>query len=314
MRILRALRHRLRGAPAHAHARPVPSVSLPSVRERWLLVYNCQVLGLANCLNLLSDEIEVEYHDPHSFLRESGDIAKRLDSFDRVLASPRQMEQSPIDLDRHGKALVVPTISFSAYHPDICYLQHEGKELKGPLGDYHSLIAFAAFRSGLDVDATLALYRADTYARLGYFVRWDPARNAMLGSFRKHGFDLAPSFLEWSRAGAFMYSINHPRIACVRDVARAVLARAGIKALYADALPQDNLANGPIFPVYPEIAHRLGVEGSRLFKVGGAYRFLHLRGFVEESFRLYRDAGDINIRTEHAELLDAAMTLIGRPA
>ena len=312
--MLRALRNRLSRTRAHT----APRVSLPSVRERWLLVYNCQVLGLANCLNLLSDEIEVEYHDPHSLRREADDIGKRLSGFDRVLASPRLLEQSPIDLDRHGKAWAVPTISFNAYHPDLCYLQHGGKELKGPLGDYHSLIAYAAFRSGLDVEATLALHRAETYAKLGYFGRWDPARNALLADFRKHGFDLDAPFLEWCRTGAFMYSINHPRIACVRDVARSVLARAGIKAQYNDALPQDNLANGPIFPIYPEIANRLGVEGSRMFKMAGAYRFLHLRGFVEESFKLYREReggnGGITIRPEQAALLDAAMTLIGRRA
>ena len=116
------------------------------------------------------------------------------------------------------------------------------------------------------------------------------------------------------RSEARMYSINHPRIACVRDVARCVLARAGIQAVYDDALPQDNLANGPIFPVYPEIGARLGVQGSLLFKLGGAYRFLRLADYVEASFRLYRDHDGITIRNEHAALQDAAMTLIGRHA
>jgi len=310
MDILRALRNRL-AVPREA---PLPSVPLRGVRQRWLLLYNCQVLGLANSLNLLSDEIEVEARDPHAFRREADAIGARLSSFDRVLAAPQLARDAPIDLDRHGTLWQLPTLSFSAYHPDICYLQHDGKALKGPLGDYHSLIAWAAFRSGLDVAATLALYREDVYAQLGYFDRWDAARDAMLGTFAQHGFDLAPHFVQWTRGEAFMYSINHPRIACVRDVARCVLARAGIEAVYDDALPQDNLANGPIFPVYPEIGARLGVQGSLLFKLGGAYRFLRLADYVEASFRLYRDHEGITIRNEHAALQDAAMTLIGRHA
>ena len=281
MDMLRALRRRLT-----APARPTPKGD----RQRWLLVYNCQVLGLANCLNLLSDRIEVEHFDPHRFRREADAISARLADYDRVIASPQVVRDATVDLDRCGALWELPTLSCSAYHPDICYLQRGGAMLKGPLGDYHSLIAYAAFRCGLDVPATLALYRAETYAALGYFARWDAARDTLLGSFRRHGFPLDAHFAGWTRSTEpFMYSLNHPRIACVRDVARCVLARAGLEAAYVDALPQDNLANGPIFPVYPEIAAQFGVQGSMLFKLGGSYRFLRLADFLEQSFRLYRE-------------------------
>ena len=111
-----------------------------------------------------------------------------------------------------------------------------------------------------------------------------------------------------------MYAHNHPRITVVRDIARAVLARAGIEAEYGDALPADNLANGPVYPVYPEIAERLGVEGSLLFKTGGRYRFLRLPDFIEASFTAYREAGALSIRAGYEPLLEAALAAVGRHA
>lgn len=280
------------------------------MRQPWLLLYNCQVMGLGNSLNLLSDEIDVEFHDPGSFRKQAKAILHRLQSYDRVLVAPQLEHQLGEEWVGHAKVWRVPTISFNAYHPDICYLLDSGSSLKGPLGDYHSLIAYAAFACGLTEARALALYRESIYGSLGYFERWDHARKALLDTFTDHGFDIAAKFVDWSRNGPFMYSFNHPRVHCVRDIAVAILARAGLAPVYWDALPQDNLANGPIFPVYPEIAARLGVGGSYLFKMGGKYQFIGLEEFVSESYRIYRDHPRIGIRPEFARILDEAMGVI----
>ena len=279
-------------------------------RQPWLLLYNCQVMGLGNSLNLLSDEIDVEYYDPGSFRKQRKTILNRLQSYDRILVAPQLERELGEEWADHEQVWRVPTISFNAYHPDICYLLDSGNSLKGPLGDYHSLIAYAAFACGLSEVRALALYRESIYESLGYFQRWDHARKALLDNFTDHGFDIGAKFVEWSRNGPFMYSFNHPRVHCVRDIAVAILARAGLAPVYRDALPHDNLANGPIFPVYPEIAARLGVDGSYLFKVGGKYQFIRLEEFVSESYRIYRDHPRIGIRPEFARMLDKAMDVI----
>jgi hypothetical protein len=267
-------------------------------------------MGLGNSLNLLSDEIDVEYYDPGSFRKQGKTILNRLQSYDRILVAPQLERELGEEWASHEKVWRVPTISFNAYHPDICYLLDSGSSLKGPLGDYHSLIAYAAFACGRSEARALALFRESIYENLGYFQRWDPARKALLDNFTDHGLDIAATFVEWSRNGPFMYSFNHPRVHCVRDIAVAILARAGLAPVYRDALPHDNLANGPIFPVYPEIAARLGVDGSYLFKVGGKYQFIRLEEFVSESYRIYRDHPRIGIRPEFARMLDKAMDVI----
>lgn len=284
-------------------------------RERWLLVSDCQVLGLGNCLNMASDRVEVELFDPHAFRREAEAIDARLSSYDRVLAAPQIARNAPIDLDRLGTMWTLPQLTFNAFHPDICTLQKDGVWWQGPLSYTHSVIAFAAYRSGLDPTKTASLYCAEVYEELGYFRRWDVARDQMLATFRDAGYDLAPAFVQWTRGPqAFMYTHNHPRIAVVRDLAHAVLARAGITPEYAEALPVDNLANSAIYPVYPEIAAHLGVTGGLLFKRAGRYEFLRLQQFIEESFAAYREAGELTIRQGHEPLLEAAMTAVGRRA
>lgn len=282
----------------------------PGPRQQWLLAYNCQVMGLGNCLNLMSDEIDVEYYDPAGFRKQAHILDKRLGDFDRILVAPQLEANLNVDFGRHPDLWRIPTISFSAYHPDICYLLESRNSLKGPLGDYHSLITYAAHRIGLDERTTAGLYRADVYEALGYFDRWDRARNTLLGAFAEHGLDIAPHFVHWSRSGPFMYSINHPRLHCVRDVARTILARAGLQASYSDALPHDNLANGPIYPIYPEIGSRLGVEGNYLFKPGGKYQFIRLKAFITASFQVYRENRDAVVRPEFALLLEQAISTV----
>lgn len=280
------------------------------VRQPWLLLYNCQVMGLGNSLNLLCEDVDVEYFDPGSFRKQGKAILHRLPGFDRILVAPQLEHELGEEWIGSAKVWRIPTISFSAYHPDICYLLDSGSALKGPLGDYHSLIAYAAFSCGLSEARARDLYQEPIYERLGYFDRWDRERSTLLGNFAGHGFDIAAKFVDWSRNGPFMYSFNHPRVRCVRDVAEAILARAGLEPAYRDALPHDNLANGPIFPVYPEIAARLGVEGSLLFKLGGKYQFIRLDEFLAESFRIYRANPRIGIRPEFARILQRAIDTI----
>lgn len=134
------------------------TASQAASRESWLLIFNCQVLGLANSLNLLTDEVRVEHYDPAGFRNNSDDVLRRWDTYDRVLVAPQLLSLLPEEFAGSEKIWKIPTISFNAYHPDICHLRSEGKSFKGPLGDYHSCLGYAAFRLGLSVDEACRLY------------------------------------------------------------------------------------------------------------------------------------------------------------
>lgn len=272
---------------------------------RWLLLYNCQAQGLANCLNLMCDEVEVEQFDPPAYARERARVLDRLDGYERILAAPHFFSGNDNDdlVAVRDRVVLVPTLFFSGYHPDTCYVDAGGRPLRGPMGEYHSLIVYAAFLAGLPEAAALAQFREPTFQRLGYTAQWARAWRRLEVSFSRHGFDISPLRPAWSRRGPFMYTVNHPRIACLRDVARLVLAREGRNARYLDALPPDNLANGPVFPVYPGLASRLGCEGSVLFKRPGEFRHVTLEAFIGDSYAAYRASGEHRIRGDYADAL-----------
>lgn len=291
---------------------PISTADRPC--ESWLLLFNCQVLGLGNSLNLLSDEIRVEHYDPAAFRKNADDVLQRWDAFERVLVAPKLEPLLPPELRSAEKVWSVPTIRFDAYHPDICYLANQGEPFKGPMGDYHSTIAYAAFRHGLPLDAALRLYNERIYSQLGYFDRWDVARRRLLEQFDAAGLDLRPHFAGWSRTGAFMYSFNHAHVRCLHDVAKAVLHRAGKTIAFEHLTPHDNLLNGPVFPIYPEIASRLGVQGNYLFKLGGQYRFIRLEEFVSQSYERYAQFPEAAPMPEFAGPVELALDVVGSQA
>ena len=202
--------------------------------QRWLLVFNCQSLGLGNCLNLLSNEVRVEHYDRASFIKNANDVERRKGSFDRVVIAKQLADGLPDWLTGHKRGRQVPTVFFDAYHPDACYVMENGKPLKGPLGDYHSLLAFSCFALGRTPSQALSCFTDSTYLRLGYHERWDAAKARLLGDFREAGLDLATAFPGWSRSGPFMYSVNHVHIRCLHEIAQLMLRSDGIEPAYLD--------------------------------------------------------------------------------
>ena len=94
-----------------------------------------------------------------------------------------------------------------------------------------------------------------------------------------------------------MYSINHPRMVVTWGLARLVAKRlAGQPPVLPDYLPHDYLASGAVFPVYPEVAESLGIQGgSYRFKPQSSYRTLGLREFIAGSYEVYKQAGRGNV-------------------
>jgi len=267
--------------------------------EKWLLISHCQTFGLTNSLNLLAPGIEVEPMGIWGYRDNIASINQKLDSYDRVLALPEVLETAGADFSNARKVDQIPGVLFRAYHPDLCYASAGNKALTGPADAYHSMIAIAAFNRGLKVEDTLRLFNAKSYETCGYMDLWQPECEALLASFRAVGIELSSNLRRWAATSAFMYSINHIRIACLYDIALAYLKRESVEILDSDVLPPDNLVQGACFPVYPEIGERLGVEGGYAFKKLDGYRRFALEEFVRGSFDLYASLGVGNVAPDH---------------
>jgi hypothetical protein len=256
--------------------------------KRWLLLFNCQAIGLGNCLNLLAQQTRVDVYDPVTFEEERPALLARLGDYVELVVRTNAPELRAFPKHVRRAIRQVPSLLFHGYHPDFCYLAESGPLSGGPLGHYHSAIAYAAFHCGLDEGQARELFRGEVYEQLGYYDAWGVERDRIVAHFDMWGFDIRQSFVDWTRDGPFMYTTNHPRIAVLRDIARMLLEHTGEPATKTALLPHDNLANGPCLPVYPEIGARIGLQGDYVFKSGGTYRTFGLEEFIAGCFAVYR--------------------------
>lgn len=184
--------------------------------------------------------------------------------------------------------LRVPSINFTAFHPDLCYARNvlDGTFTKC---HYNSAIAVWAYNHGMEVADTVRLFNRETYARLGYFQLWDFNLQALRAEFNACGLDFTRFFLAVKRNGLFMHSINHPMAHAIDQLAKSLAVKMGAPdSLFDwDLKLSDSLIFDAVWPLYPEIADYYSLPGGSYdWKLGGTW----LRGldaYLEHAFREY---------------------------
>ena len=275
-------------------------------RLRVAIVGGCQVVGLAATARRLLPEAEVvAWHVGVNPKDSDGDLLALLAGFDTVISQLSDRDEHiPLRITRlreQGLPLVyLPVMVFPGFHPDITYITGPGGLVHGPMVDYHSVIAAAAFTLGLPESRTAELFNAFIFAELGYFDVFAAAKTALFANFIQEGFDLGPLFDLWmGQVGQFMYTVNHPHILVLATLCRLALARGGYLDPMA-CLPNDiddNLAEHFRWPAYPALARRIGVPGSNTFLralhglAPGQTRELPLTEYISVCFRLYESIG-----------------------
>jgi ABC-type polysaccharide/polyol phosphate transport system ATPase subunit len=281
----------------------IPARRREAGRKTILVLGNCQARPLTACLQSLCPDIafsgvELPSSFTHAFLKRDRHLHARLDQYERILAQPdgaRMIADNFPDLAE--RVTRFPVLAFSAYHPDLVYARasQDGSTgyLFGPLGHYNSAIALWAYLRALSVEQTVALFNERTYEALGYFNFWQSSCQSLLHEGQAIDMPLEDSLNRWSEGGAFMHSINHPKVAVFADVAHKLLTKLQLPCT-PEAAPYipDEFVKGPVWPIYPEFAERLGITGgSYLFKMEeGAYApekplvMLDLPEFVRRSF------------------------------
>lgn len=257
------------------------------MRERWLVVWNCQAFGFANCIQTLARDVECEALDFWSFAKALEAASHDWRTWDRIILLSDACELPRFDAAQMPEFEILPPLYFRGYHPDCCYVRVGDAFISdGVVGPYHSRIALAAYKEGLDATQAAGWYNADTYAHAGYFARWTAERQAILNGYRECGLDVSRLFRVAGRGRSFMLTIDHPRIEALFELARALLVARG-QAVFDDViLPPDNLA-ATSWPVYPEIGEQLGVAGSYLFKPANEHKPLELVDYLERSLAFF---------------------------
>ena len=257
--------------------------------ERWLLMSNCQTYGLASALQMVNPDVSVT---PIDLWTAVGDPERTRHSaleggYTRVLVSP-EIEEAGVDLSGSPNLTRIPRVVFTAFHPDCVYALSEGQQVKGPLDAYHSMTIIAAHRRGLSVNDAQRLFNGAFFEQAGFMDYWVPQRDRLVADYARFGLDISADIRRWGRTSSFMHTIDHPKMICLYDIARAILRSTGVPDFGSqDLIPPDNLSNGVSFAVYPEIGEMLGVPGGYRFKRFNDYRHIPLEQLIGESYSAY---------------------------
>ena len=228
------------------------------------VVGNCQISGSASCMQAMlpdADVFNVWYYDRSPHLKESDLIFVLSDVVD---PTDNATYWEGVDQSRIKS---IPSFGYYGFHPDLVYAGNGDGWLKSPLDDYNSMLAIYGWLNGLSVKETVRLFCDAVYERLGYYTH-RTFRQLPDGGRRAVPYRYGSGTGEWRKRGCFAHSINHPKLFVASDIARAALMRHGfdIAVERPEDYLQDPLTYWGIWPVYPEIAARLGVEGSYGFR------------------------------------------------
>lgn len=281
------------------------------VRERWIVLSNCQTLSMARAVSALSDTIDCDGCDAWQMagrLAEDPDYFRRYD-FMLLLGDLRSFPGFPADgLPPH---IEMPGVRFTGYHPDCCYVAADGENItNGVIASYHSMIALAGYKEQIGPSATARFFDGRIYEQAGYYGHWQSERDGLIERFAKFGYDIGGIFRKAGRGRCFMHTIDHPDIVLMTELAKVVLRR--LDRPHQEDVPQpvDVLANVS-WPVYPEIGERLGVAGAYRFRPAERYATLDLQDYLEEAFAVFgrwdrsrlRVARNIQPRLQHIRQL-----------
>ena len=293
---LEALDRLLAPAPAR---RSAAGAGLAADQARIVVLGNCQAYVMAQCLRRLLPAAEVRVIGWREIvsLDQARHVAAGLDAYDAVLTQPTETPgHAPLGtaaLAARGPSThFFPQIQFTGFHPDAQVLPARGAP--GLVGRWHSGLLLAAWLRGVHRHHVPDLFNAYIYARLGYFDDHDRAVRAHRQAFAALGLDFAPLLSAWSAEGPFVHLPNHPMVRVVWSLAEDACRRIGLDPDPGAVPPPDPLLRFAAWPVYPEIARRLGVPGSLRFVLpAGAprRRTLDLPQLVRAAWRAY-DAAD----------------------
>lgn len=228
---------------------------------------NCQAQGVARCIRLLAPQAEVT---TRSVSLADGDdpevvaaIAAEMAACDIAMIQTLEEVQPRLAglfaaalASSEPPALRWPPIIFRGFHPDCVYVLREGRAADGIVGPYHSALLCAAWCEGLSPDCAARLFNGFSYAALGYFKAFEEAAALFAAQAAQLGFEFS-AFLT-APAAPFMHTVNHPRVEILQSVARQALDLTAVPRSPTAPLPHDDLALGPIWPAYPELAQRGG--------------------------------------------------------
>lgn len=265
---------------------------------RFCIIGNCQARGMARCFDIMVPgsstvvfHLAKIYTEPDRTRVENW--SSSISEFDAVfmLNHINDAKAGPFATDviqgLCKKLIRYPYIAFTGLHPDCIYIRHDGVELRGPMGPYHSAMVAAAFLENLPPIRTARLFNSFAYSTLNYFNAYATSARSFIRSSVALGYSFS-TFVDPQSRSVFMHTVNHPAIDIIVEMSRQALLKARITPVMPSTHSYDELGQSIIWPVYPDIANRIGVPGSLQFQAH-TKNIMSLDQFVSRSYEAYTD-------------------------
>ncbi|NSY19766.1 GSCFA domain-containing protein [Neorhizobium sp. AL 9.2.2] len=233
------------------------------------IIGHCQASSLAQLLGVIARRDDIRAISAKDLSGQAAeDTAKTLERDEQiiVLSTWRKAVEALINPRFHARITVAPTVYFTGYHPDFVYAKGGAVS---PLGNPLSALALYGFREGFSVEETVSLFRDEVFEHLGYYDHWAASVAALQQEGRKTGISLDAMLTQWMALGCFVYTPNHPVLPVMIDIAVAMAEKMSLDIYLRrpHRLVADPFVSGPVFPVFPEVARRHGIDGDYLFRV-----------------------------------------------
>jgi hypothetical protein len=284
------LGHYFRKAP------PVPvPVPPPETPHEIIVSSNCQIGGLAAALRCMFPNRAIGVQPfPKSDDMDAAERFRRTLQGAHIWITSARLElrgELPV------KVIKIPDLNFNAFHPDS---RHVVKVSTNSLTLPHnnSQIAVWAYNNQISKPEAAKLFNPEVFRSLGYFDCWRHSVAALRARFADA--DIGPEeferfFLRVKRMGQFMYTLNHPRIGALAELARIVARRLGADAelVEGEIVVPDALTHA-LWPLYPEVGNELGLRGDYHWRISNAHAFVDLYGveaYLDFAYQRFADQG-----------------------
>ncbi len=252
-----------------------------------VLIGNCQMGVMYQCFRMMAPRYSYEYI--RGIDADTDEGLEKISAAQIIFA--HATHQKEIDKSKSlNRAIFLPRITFSGFHPDIVQVTFKNRQpVPMPLMGYHSSIAIKAWMMGMGIEDAVRLFNRQVYEHLNFHDFWEPSLKALLEEGRVTAAPMEEFVQRWIDGGCFMHTINHPKLCAIADIARHAAKRAMLRLEIEDieSVLADPLLQGPVWPVYPELATRRRVKGSMMFKLDRQLKAISLDEFVAASYTTY---------------------------
>ena len=271
----------------------------------------CQSAGIASTLEIIfPDDLIFPIAEKPSEADRT-ELAREIQRSGKVIWIASDFERAADDdrLAALGDAVEmirVPLVFFRGFHPDTTYATDAtGRPIRvavSPSLDLqhgwwaeNSAIVLWAWRHRLAIDDAAALFNAAVFRALGYFDTWDASVQRLHAQFEACSLNFSRFLQVCKQRGPFMQSFNHPRIHALTELAKQVAIKLGasrsVLDLPLDDIVADDLAFGPLWPIYTEIGEALGYRTCYIWRLS-PHVYLHgAARYVAHAYASYQAQG-----------------------